>query len=494
MINMEDWVTIRNLKKRQPELGTRRIAHMLGVSRNTVKRALMTETHPTYSRKEYVSPELEPFVEYVKVQYCTKKLRGSRILEDLRSKGCTISKTAFYLHLKKLGELSTQAFMRYETKPGEQAQFDWSPYTIMIAGMLVKIQIYTLILGFSRYRIYFPSLSQNQSSVLEAMEYCFHQFGGITVRVQTDNHKTLIDNASVRDFKWNQRYLNFAEHYGFSPSRSMPGRPNSKGKVENPFFFLETHFIMDSEFSSFEDFFEKLREFQDSVNNRIHQTTRVEPAKLFNEIEKDMLMPLPLGKYIGSREEFRKVSSDCLISYGGNRYSVPYVFAGKEVWVRASQGIHLNVYSQTNSLVATHILERKEKGRIFINERHFKGYRGKKGSWDRLCSLFLDRCPGHEDFLSKLQAQKRICPSRHLTKIVEVITYFGSNDVDKVIALCHKYNIYHSDLFIELLYKVATPIPVHEMKDTVDVHFQTPPGVVRTLDSYRIDYFGGGGR
>ena len=32
---MEDWVTIRNLRTKNPSLGTRTIALMLGISRNT---------------------------------------------------------------------------------------------------------------------------------------------------------------------------------------------------------------------------------------------------------------------------------------------------------------------------------------------------------------------------------------------------------------------------------------------------------------------------
>lgn len=38
---MEDWVTIRNLKKKDPNLETRTIALMLGISRNTVKKLLI---------------------------------------------------------------------------------------------------------------------------------------------------------------------------------------------------------------------------------------------------------------------------------------------------------------------------------------------------------------------------------------------------------------------------------------------------------------------
>ena len=37
---MEDWVSIKNLKTKNPKLGTRKIADLLGVSRNTVKKAL----------------------------------------------------------------------------------------------------------------------------------------------------------------------------------------------------------------------------------------------------------------------------------------------------------------------------------------------------------------------------------------------------------------------------------------------------------------------
>ncbi len=35
---MEDWVKIRNLKKKNPELGTRAIAKLVGVSRNPVEK------------------------------------------------------------------------------------------------------------------------------------------------------------------------------------------------------------------------------------------------------------------------------------------------------------------------------------------------------------------------------------------------------------------------------------------------------------------------
>ena len=47
---MEDWVSIRNIKAKNPKLGTRKIAELLGISRNTVKKALKNDEAPAYNK------------------------------------------------------------------------------------------------------------------------------------------------------------------------------------------------------------------------------------------------------------------------------------------------------------------------------------------------------------------------------------------------------------------------------------------------------------
>ena len=147
-------------------MGTRAIAKEPDLSRNIVKNALRSEEPPAYKRKTYTNPELKPFQEYIIEQYFVKKLKGSRVLNNLRSKGCNVSSSAFYRYIQQYKTTYTRAYMRYETKPGEQGQFDWSPYTVMIEDKPIKIQVFCFILGCSRYRTYMYSLSQNQSSVL----------------------------------------------------------------------------------------------------------------------------------------------------------------------------------------------------------------------------------------------------------------------------------------------------------------------------------------
>lgn len=93
---MEDWVTIRNLKKKNPTLGTRAISKLVGVSRSTVKKALGSEQYPRYSRGKKVNTAIEPFEEYIKECYLIKRQKVSVILENLRSKGfCGAAVLAF---------------------------------------------------------------------------------------------------------------------------------------------------------------------------------------------------------------------------------------------------------------------------------------------------------------------------------------------------------------------------------------------------------------
>jgi transposase len=119
MLTMEDWVTIRNLKKHNPKLGSREIARLMGISRNTVRSALRGEDGPRYKRTEKVNPDIAPFTGLIEGKIFVKKLRGSYVLEAIRSKGYKGSQSAFYRYLTKLKDVAKQTFKPYQTGPGE---------------------------------------------------------------------------------------------------------------------------------------------------------------------------------------------------------------------------------------------------------------------------------------------------------------------------------------------------------------------------------------
>ena len=51
---------------------------------------------------------------------------------------------------------------------------------------------------------------------------------------------------------YNQRFLAFATHYGFRPQACRPYRPQTKGKVERKFWYVETNLLNGRTFRTLE--------------------------------------------------------------------------------------------------------------------------------------------------------------------------------------------------------------------------------------------------
>lgn len=491
---MEDWVTIKKLKAKNPQMSLREIGKMLQVSHHTVKSALGRESPPEYDMSCRENPKLAPFKEVIFEMVNVKHFRGSRIFEELRSKGYTGGKTAFYAYLNRVKVEARKHYTPYETLPGEQSQFDWSPYTVPIGGELTGVKIFSYVNGFSRKQIFEVSLSEDQGSVFEAMENSLAESGGVPGRIQTDNAKVFVMNASTSNFQWNQRYLQFCGHYGFEPSRSLPAHPWSKGKVEKPFQYLEDHFIAGSSFDSFEDLQAKLKAFQRRVATHVHATIKTTPDSLFVEDQK-AFSALPETRYIGIREEIRKVTFDCLFSFGGSRYSAPWMFAGRQVWVRVVRGYYLEAYSQANKLIARHTLA-TSRGSCVIEKAHYRDNRSEVGNFERLSASFLESFPGHEMFLEKLQAQKRINARRHLMQFLELAKLYDREDMLEAINVCMQYNVYNGSFvsgYLEKHCRHALTLPRAPFIYHLAAIQATREGVTCDLGEYQLNHQPEGG-
>jgi len=448
---MEDWVSIRQLRAKNPQMSLRELAEKLGVDHHTVKRALARDNPPEYKRPARENPLLVCFKEVIFEMLNVKHFRRSRVLEEIRSKGFTGGKTAFYAYARSIVITKQEHYTPYETRPGEQSQFDWAEYTVLLGGLLTKVYFFTYINAFSRYQVLEVSLLDNQGSIFEALENGLIESGGAPERIQTDNDTSFVTNASKNHFQWNARYLHFCGHYGFEPSRSLPYHPWSKGKVEKPNQYLENHFIAGNSFEDFEDLYRKTKAFQQRVNQRQHATIKTTPEELFVK-DREALSPLPATRYIGIKEEIRQVTFDCLFSFGGSRYSAPWMFAGKQVWVRVAKGYYLEIFSQANKLVARHNLA-TVKGSVVINKEHYRSNKTTDASFDRLRIVFREKFPTQELFLEKLQAQKRSNAHRHLYQFLELAGLYQKDDMIEAIKQCMKYNVFNATFISGFLEK-----------------------------------------
>lgn len=140
-----------------------------------------------------------------------------------------------YFISKKKTAVSANSVLRFETGKGEQAQLDWKE-TMKIKlsnGEFVTINIFVLILSYSRFRVYKISLDKSQEILFNFLDDAFSTFGGVPNEILCDNMKTVMDEARTEYFKGkvNNKFSQFAQDYGFKVKPCIARRPNTKAKV-----------------------------------------------------------------------------------------------------------------------------------------------------------------------------------------------------------------------------------------------------------------------
>ncbi len=459
---MEEWTTIRLLNRKGKSI--RAISKELNISRNTVRKALRNDNIPIFNSSDSRKSILDEYKEDIERMLYKDKFIGSRILSEIRKEGFQGGDTTFYDYLRKINGSKNlnKISMPYETESGKQCQFDWAHYKVNISGVENKIYIFSVILGYSRKIKYSVSLSMDQSSICDSIESAFIYFGGVPEEILMDNAKQMVQNPNPSDFKWNDKFYSFCGFYRITPKACKVRTPKTKGKVERPFYYLENHFIKGSSFSSFSELEKKLDDFSESVNNRYHSVIKTTPNKRFEEIEKEKLNKLPADRFYCIFWEMRKVNWDLLISYKGNRYSVPYYFAGKYVWITKVKGQYLKIYSNKGTLIAIHQIS-SGKGDVIKQEGHYSGIaKDIPKSMIILKKEFIEHFPSHKDFLDNLIAKNNLSSLRHLRGIIGLRRHYSDTDIEKALNKCASWSRYSYKIIISILRGSINSPPIED--------------------------------
>lgn len=458
---MEKWQKIRSLHAQG--LSVREIARQLGVSRNTVRDAVAQEEPPHYQRQGTAGSALEPHREAV-AGGLRRGLRGVRLLQLVRDDGYLGSQSAFYEWLAgvKQENKAANAACRFETDPGEQAQFDWSVFKVLLGGILTTVYVFALVLGYSRRVHWFPSLTVDMGAIFEALADAFAHFGGCCRFVVIDNPKALVIRHDQNGVVWNKHFLQFCGHYRIEPIAATPGHARTKGKVENPFGHLETHVVAGNVWEDFEAFWDGIRAFEPQWECRVHGTTKVRPVDRFEE-ERNLLIPLPAQPFPHLAHEFRSVRNDCLVSVGGVLYSVPHPFALQRVSVRLAQGRFVVFYSLAGSEIARHVKHPSGSPPV-INPAHYEGLRDRR----RAClptavCRYRERYGASgetaETFLHQLLAAHPHHPERAVENTLDLLSGAPDSVAIAVLADAVALNLCRRDYLEELLRRRLRALP-----------------------------------
>ena len=131
---------------------------------------------------------------------------------------------------------------------------------------------------------------------------------------------------------------------------------------------MRNNFWAGRTFESPSDINVQCREWLRKVNSQVHGTTHEIPLHRMKDERLNRLSTVP--PYMTRKEESRKISRDCYVSYKGNRYSVPWKYAGRKCRIiEESATLKIQVDS---SIVADHAIL-TGTGRISRKKEHFEG-------------------------------------------------------------------------------------------------------------------------
>ena len=290
--------------------------------------------------------------------YLKDGITKTKIIKLLGRDGIKISESSFLRFVKaNFSHLDKNITIRLpETNPGQYAQADFGRLGKLWDATTKKyraVWAFIVTLAFSRLMFVHLTFKLDTRSVIEGLEAAWEYFGGITHILIVDNLSPVVDKADRYNPRINKTFMEYAQFRGFIVDPTNPAHPRGKAIVENNVAYVKKNFFAGETFISLEDCQQRATDWCTSVAGaRIHGTTRVRPIELFEEAEKDKMIPYDGKRYDIPYWANPTVHTDHHISFKKSLYSLPTKYIGKTVDVRGDSAL-VRIYF-ADELIKTH--------------------------------------------------------------------------------------------------------------------------------------------
>jgi transposase len=352
------------VQRHQAGTSIRSIAKDLGIARGAVVRALarvqaqrdgQAAPLPRPRPRPSIIDPFEPILKELLGKY--PNLTVERALQELRQRGFTGGYTVVRQRVRLLHPRPAPAPVpRFETGPGQQAQMDFGVYDIDFTREgRRRVYLFSYLLGYSRRQYLRWVESMDLLTTLHEHVQAFHHLGGAARVCLYDNFKAVVLWRDADGPLYNPKFLAFATHYGFKPQACRVRRPQTKGKVERKFFYVETSLLNGRTFDTLGHLNEVTAWWLQSVADvRILRDFQESP-RARHAREQPHLLPLPACDFDTALVVYRHVNVEGFVAYRLNFYSVPWSHIGQVLPVRVTEG-EVIVYSIGLEEIARHRL------------------------------------------------------------------------------------------------------------------------------------------
>ena len=280
--------------------------------------------------------------------------------------------------------------MPIRRKPGEMIEVDWAGDKLSIkdrnTGEKLPIYIFVATLPYSQLFYSEGFFNMTSQSWLMAHIHAFEYFNGVAEVLVPDNLKTGVNKALRGEPILNEAYRDLANYYGATIVPARVKSPKDKPSVEGSVGYISRQIIASLRYYqcfSLDDLNFKILEEVDKLNDEPFQKREGSRRIVFNEEEKNKLIPLRYPRYQLSEWKTATVQLNYHIQVNRMYYSVPYEYVQSDVDIRVTKDL-IEVYFK-DMRIASHKKLLGEIGEFSTNPNHMPENHRK----------FLEHTPDH---------------------------------------------------------------------------------------------------
>jgi transposase len=336
VLSVEDWAEIRRLHRAE-RMPIKQIARVLGVSKNTVRRALTADGPPRYQRPPggSVVDAVEPRIRELLAAWPT--MPATVIAERI---GWQHSLTVLKDRVRELRPvyLPADPASRTAYAAGEVAQCDlWFPAITLPVGFgqtrqASRLPVLVMVTGYARWLVarLIPHAAPRTCS--PAGGRCW-QLGAVP-RVLVWDGEGAVGQRRRRQTVLTEQAHGFRGVLAAKIWICNPADPEAKGLVERANGYLETSFLPGRAFSSPADFNAQLADWLALVNQRPRRVLGCAPTDRI-EADRAAMLPLPPVAPATGWASSLRLPRDHYLRLDANDYSVHPAVIGRRVQVGA---------------------------------------------------------------------------------------------------------------------------------------------------------------
>lgn len=428
----------------------RQTSRQTGHCRKVVRRVLgcQTTTLPKAPRTHPRKSKLDSFAAKISWLVTEKRLSGVRVLEEIRGLGYDGGYSILKAHIHRIRPRQAPIPRPpIDHPPGQEAQMDWSPHSVIMGGRKTIVHTGSIVLCFSRYLFIRHFSDETHVSVIRLHEEAFAEIGAVPEIITYDNMTTVGRHIGPGQIWINPAFQRFADGYGFKVVILAPGRKERHGKVERPFRYIEDNFLKGREFTDLEDLNTRADLWRSQTANvRIHGTLRERPVDRLAR-EKSLLKPVPWNRSeTFFKEVERRVNADFCVAIDVKRYSASPGLIGRRVKVRLFRE-HLEIWVD-DTMDCRHLYTQGDRD---ILPEHETIYKTMTGQNQLLKDAFLRLGKVAEDYFEGLKRIRKSAAGYHLQRILKYADRYGSDIVAGALTHAALYDSYGADAILRII-------------------------------------------